>query len=455
MKRYFLFLISFLLLSYSSGAQYKPGYSSYDTLNDSETVTQLKSHVAFLASAQMEGRSPGSEGEKMAAEYLYSELKAAGVDMLSPSEGDCFGVNKGTDTLVSRNVYGFIQGYDKELSKRFIVIGARLDNLGTHTMSVDGQKKEQIYYGANGNASGLAIMVELARKISMNSLLFKRSVIFVGFGSSTQSMAGSWYFLNRSFSGVDQIDAMINLDMLGVATDEKMYAYTSSNTDMNAVLSTVAGGLQAIVPQLTAAEPYPSDHRAFYDKEIPSVFFTTGRYVEHDSFKDTPYILDYELMERETEYLFNFSQALANTNHTLLFRPDKAAPVKTENPDDVYSYYDCDIKPMFLNNPDPAVFMSKWVYQYLKYPEAAVRDGIQGTVQVSFVIEKNGAVTNVKVHRGIDPLLDDEAVRVISASPKWRPARVRGEKVRSAMTIGVEFRLTRKGEKRRFGINGY
>ena len=58
---------------------------------------------------------------------------------------------------------------------------------------VDGEKCVQTYYGANGNASGMAMLIELARKISMNSMLFRRSVIFVGFGASCASMAGSWY----------------------------------------------------------------------------------------------------------------------------------------------------------------------------------------------------------------------------------------------------------------------
>ena len=455
MKRLFAFALASALSCCLAYAQYRQD-PSYGSLYDSETVSALKAHVSMFASAQMEGRKAGSEGERMSAAYLYEELEKAGVDMLCPKEGQIFGIRQENgDTLVSRNVYGFIQGYDKVLKNRFIVIGARMDNLGTNEMTVDGEKCVQTYYGANGNASGMAMLIELARKISMNSMLFRRSVIFVGFGASCASMAGSWYFLDRDFKGVGEIEAMIDLDMLGVPQQERMYAFTASNTDLNAILNTVSGGLQPVQPTLTSAEPYPSDHRAFYGKEIPSVLFTTGRYAEHDSPRDTPSILDYGFMERELEYIFNFAQTLSCTNHSLQFRQGAMDSAKELGGEKIYSYYDCDVKPMFLNNPDPAIFMSKWVYQYLKYPEQAVKEGIQGVGQVSFVIEKNGSVSNVKVFRGIDPLLDDEAVRVVSASPKWRPARVRGEKVRSTMTIGVEFRLARKGGKRRFGINGY
>ena len=432
-----------------SGAQYRNG-GGYSDLYDSETVTAFKKHIGFLASASLEGRKAGSEGEKAAAEYVYSCLKEYGVDMLCPESGDEFGISKdGADTLTSRNVLGFIQGYDKDLRNRYIVIGARLDNLGTNIMTVDGNVSEQIYYGANGNASGLAMMLELARKVSTNSILFRRSVLFVAFGASSETYAGAWYFLNRSFSDVANIDAMINLDMVGTG-EQGFYAYTASNADINTVISSISRDLHPVQPEVVSYEIYPSDNRAFYSKEIPSVMFTTGQYPEHNTPRDTWSIIDYEMMERELEYVYNFTEAIANTGLQLSFRPSDV-PKRGPSYDDVVPYYDCDQKPMFLNSTDPRQFLTKWVYQYLKYPQAAVRDGIQGRVLVDFVIDKDGNVTDVRVVKSADPLLDEEAVRVVSASPKWRPGRMNGNKVRTSMTIPVEFRLEKKGT---FGING-
>jgi len=60
---------------------------------------------------------------------------------------------------------------------------------------------------------------------------------------------------------------------------------------------------------------------------------------------------------------------------------------------------------------------------------------------VSFVIEKNGAVSLVEVTRPVHPLLDEEAVRVIAASPKWKPGEKKGEKVRVKISIPVYFEL--------------
>lgn len=433
-----------------------PSYSQYRTdggyagLYDSETVTALKKHLGYLSSASLEGRKAGSDGEKAAAAYMYSCLKDYGIDMLCPQDGDVFGISDGgADTLTSRNIVGFVQGYDPDLRDRYIVVGARLDNLGTNTMTVDGKPVEQIYYGANGNASGLAMMAELAGKVATNSILFRRSVIFVAFGASSETHAGAWYFLNRSFSDSGNIDAMINLDMLGTG-DRGFYAYTASNPDLNAVVSSVSKELQPLLPELVTYEIYPSDNMAFYAKEIPSVMFTTGRYPEHNTPKDTWGIIDFEMMERELEYIYNFTEALANTGLELAFDAS-SLPAPKPSEDDVYAYYDCDQRPMFLNSTDPRQFLEKWVYQYLKYPKEAVQNGIQGRVVVDFIIDKSGNVTDVHVTRSADPLLDEEAVRVIGASPKWRPGRMNGERVRTSMSIPVEFRLEKNGS---FGING-
>ena len=430
-----------------ASAQFLKG--AYAGLDDSETVSAFKEHVSTISAAIMEGRKAGSEGEKMTAEYLTGVFQDYGVDVLSGRSGDPFGILQADgDTLTSRNVIGFIQGSDKSLRNKYIVIGARMDNLGTMQTMVDGRNVERIFYGANGNASGLAMMLELARMLQTNHLLLRRSVLLIGFGASCQTYAGSWYFLNRAFSDAADIDAMINLDMVGTG-GKGFYAYTSSNADMNAIVEALAAELQPIQPELTGQEPYPSDHRAFYNSGIPSILFSTGLYPEYGTDRDTQSILDYETMERELEYVYNYAVSLANGPKPI-FNP--AEMVKRQSSDEgVVPYYDCDVRPTFLGSPDPRVFLQKWVYTYMKYPDEAVRNGIQGRVLVDFVINENGKVQDVKVLKGADPLLDEEAVRIVSGSPDWKPGRLRGQKVKAGISLYVEFRLEKKGK---FGING-
>ena len=136
----------------------------------------MRRNVGEIAAAVLEGRAPGSQGEAEAASFVTEKFLEAGLDMLSPEEGQVFGIARSAgDTLVSRNVIAYIPGYDKSLKDHYIVIGARLDNLGPYTVTQDGATVEKIRYGANGNASGLAMMIELAGKLGYTVKLVARA----------------------------------------------------------------------------------------------------------------------------------------------------------------------------------------------------------------------------------------------------------------------------------------
>ena len=421
-----------MLLSYPADGQYREPL--VQDLYDSEVVARMKEDVSFLSSADLDGRGAGTDGEREAALYVTARLSELGVDILSGDEGDLFGIKRDNgDTLRSRNVAGLIQGYDKSLKDHYIVIGARLDNIGSRDVTVNGEVRHQYFPGANGNGSGLAVLLELARLLQSNKVLLRRSVLLCAFGASQEGNAGSWYFLNRSFKPSDRIDGMINLDMLGTLS-RGFYAYCASDLNMGAIVDDLSKTLQPVRPELVSIEPVGSDHRTFQANGIPSIMFTTGMYPEYNSESDRIGEVDFAGLERETEYIYHFALELCNFER-------KRYEV---SPEGVVAYSDCDWKPSFLGSTDLSLFMKRWVYVYLRYPEQAVEEGIQGKVLVDFVVDASGKVRDVKVARGVDPLLDDEAVRVISASPDWKPGRVRGRKVSTALSLYVEFRLQKK-----------
>ena len=88
----------------------------------------------------------------------------------------------------------------------------------------------------------------------------------------------------------------------------------------------------------------------------------------------------------------------------------------------------------------PAALM-QFLSQSVKYPKEAVEKNIQGRVIASFVVEKDGSITEATVRRSIDPSLDAEALRVIGTMPKWEPGRQHGEAVRVKYTIPISFSL--------------
>lgn len=83
----------------------------------------------------------------------------------------------------------------------------------------------------------------------------------------------------------------------------------------------------------------------------------------------------------------------------------------------------------------------EWVQKKTKYPEIATINGIQGKVYVTFIVERDGTVSNGKVVKGVDPLINDEALKAVLSSPKWTPGKQRGTAVRVFYIIMINFQL--------------
>ena len=112
-------------------------------------------------------------------------------------------------------------------------------------------------------------------------------------------------------------------------------------------------------------------------------------------------------------------------------------------PEEPVKYSLLEAKPRFQDG-DAGQSFPLWVNQNLTYPKEAVKDSLQGRVTLQFTIEKDGSVTDVHVLRGCAPILDEEAIRVVSQSPKWTPGYINGEPVRVVYNFPVLFQLTKK-----------
>jgi TonB family protein len=118
--------------------------------------------------------------------------------------------------------------------------------------------------------------------------------------------------------------------------------------------------------------------------------------------------------------------AVAYDNH------EKSAPVEDE------VFFIVEQMPDF---PGGELALRKFIAQEVKYPAIASQKGIQGKVFVNFVVAKDGSVKNAKVIRGVDPLLDLEALRVVNSLPKWKPGKQKGKEVAVSYTVPINFVL--------------
>jgi len=141
---------------------------------------------------------------------------------------------------------------------------------------------------------------------------------------------------------------------------------------------------------------------------------------------DDPTIID----EPEIEPTEAFSGMLIDA------LPSIAPNDKTDENADIFEVVEQ--KPEF---PGGEQVLLRWIANNIKYPTIAIENGIQGIVFVNFVVDRDGGISNAKVLRSVDPLLDKEALRVVNMLPKWEPGKQRGKPVRVSYTIPIHFRL--------------
>ncbi len=114
------------------------------------------------------------------------------------------------------------------------------------------------------------------------------------------------------------------------------------------------------------------------------------------------------------------------------------APVATDMNDNPLNLRVIERLPEF---PGGMVEFMKWITRQLRYPKAAIAQKIQGIVTVGFIIGKDGTVSEVKIVKGVDPLLDNEALRVVKLMPKWKPGEEKGKPCLTYFCIPVNFNL--------------
>lgn len=115
---------------------------------------------------------------------------------------------------------------------------------------------------------------------------------------------------------------------------------------------------------------------------------------------------------------------------------EKAATVKPVSDGEVF--FIVEEMPEF---PGGESALREYIAHAVDYPDIAQKNGIQGRVYVTFIVSKDGSVTDARIVRGVDPSLDQEALRVLNSLPRWKPGYQRGEAVDVNFTVPINFAL--------------
>lgn len=272
----------------------------------------LEMMVKHLASDDLAGRMTGSDGERKAADYIQASWPKSITPILPDGFRQTFEFKMhGSEKATGTNVAGCIQGTDRPYD--LVVIGAHYDHLGKG------------HPGADDNASGTAVLVDLAHRFAKKPA--KRTVVFAHFSGEELGIIGSKAFvaaLPPKYSTV----AMLNMDMVGRVRDGKLIVLGSdTSAEWPELLTSANSGLA-----LTFAKGGigPSDHTAFYMKEIPVLHFFSGAHLDYHKGTDTAEKLNYDGMAKVADLVEGVARRVADGDRRLTFKKSDADFVPKE-----------------------------------------------------------------------------------------------------------------------------
>ena len=290
MKR-ILFLLALLPLA---SCDFLSSPESADRLSESAIL----SHLNYLASDNIFGRLYGTEYERRAAEYVRDRFIDYGLEPGVPGYFQDFDISVPVMPpagLESQNVLGVIPGHG-DLADEWVVVGAHYDHVGWIQV---GDDSIEVINGADDNASGTSLMLEIARFMREYAAsggtgdAGRRSIMFQAYGAEELGMVGSYHFCENPTVPMAHITAMLNLDMVGrLRADAITLIATSSSSGWEEVAE--AANTQSLVINYSGANSGRSDQACFYEAGRPAMFLHTGM---HDEYH-TPYD-DVELINGE------------------------------------------------------------------------------------------------------------------------------------------------------------
>ncbi len=297
---------------------------------------KIKEDVTYLASDELEGRQTGTEGEKKAAQYLINRYKEIGLEPKG-TEGylQPFSFKPKTDphkevefttnadsTITGNNIIGYINNG----AKTTIVIGAHYDHLGFGGEgSLFRGEEKAVHNGADDNASGVAVMLNLTSRLKVKNdtakVMDKNNYLFMAFSGEEMGLLGSNYFSKNPTIDAKSINYMINMDMVGrLKADSTLAVYGTGTSPM--FKQTIKANNDKFKLVENESGVGPSDHTSFYLIDVPVLHFFTGQHGDYHKPGDDSEKLNYEGMSLISDYIFEIISDL-DDNGELAFRKTK------------------------------------------------------------------------------------------------------------------------------------
>lgn len=228
------------------------------------------------------------------------------------------------------NVLGYLEGTDPTLKDEVLVIGAHFDHLG---YGGEGSGSlvphlHEIHNGADDNASGTAALLELAQQFAATPSR-ARTLLFIAFSGEELGTLGSQHYVNHPYFPLEKTIAMINMDEVGRLNENSLTVYgTGTSPEWIPILKkyNTQSSSDTFALKFVPDGFGPSDHAAFYAKDLPVLFFFTGTHNDYHKPSDDWDKINYEGEERIVRYIYNVANEIQSSTPKPQFTRAQSTP---------------------------------------------------------------------------------------------------------------------------------
>jgi hypothetical protein len=316
-----------LLLALAPAAEPFPFAEAEAELSEAIRLEELQAHVYRLASPAFLGRR--GAGAARTVRHLAAAFEGLG---LRPAFGDSYfqpipwllAEDKArTGSFIGRNVAAVLPGADPRLKDEWIVLSAHFDHLG--------QVGDRLYPGADDNASGVAMLLEVAERFALGEAKPRRTVLFVAFDQEETGLQGSTHFATHPPLPFAKLKAFLTADMIGRSMlnvmDEHVFVLGSERSPQLRQLVETVKPPAGLVPGRVGADLIGtrSDYGPFRDRRIPFLFFSTGTHPDYHQPTDLPERIEYGKLRKICLWVHDLTRRLADDAEAPTW-DDKGAP---------------------------------------------------------------------------------------------------------------------------------
>ncbi|MEW6570664.1 MAG: M20/M25/M40 family metallo-hydrolase [Nitrospirota bacterium] len=259
------------------------------------SAEKMMETITFLSSNELKGRGLGTEELNRAAEFIAEKFREAGLKPGGDTEGSYFQIWKDPELNVTmKNVIGIVPGKKSAMSGQSVIVGAHYDHLGMGWPDVRQGNEGKIHPGADDNASGVSVLVELA-KVLGNSFSPDRSIIFVAFTGEEADKRGSKYFVqSQKPYPAEKCVGMINLDTVGRLWKKKILVLGAGSAREWAHIFRGARFVTGVELETVIERLDSSDNVSFEETGVPAVQLFSGPHLDYHRPTDTADKIDIE-----------------------------------------------------------------------------------------------------------------------------------------------------------------